>query len=94
MVTWYRPSQNCENAYGESITINKLLRLDTNEVIEEQYMTIMIDDENRNKHGIHTIHTINSLDGIITVDGIKWTFSMRNQWENFLRNRKLEKEKA
>ena len=62
---WYRPSQNCENAYGESITINKLLKLDDTEVIEEPYMLIMIDDENLDKHGIHTIHTINSMDGIL-----------------------------
>jgi hypothetical protein len=59
--------------------------------MEETYMNINIDDYNWKNHGIHTIHTINSLDGIVAVDGIKWTFSMQNQWKNFQRNRKLEK---
>jgi hypothetical protein len=87
----YRPTQNCANAYGESITINKLSVLNEYEVMEETYMNINIDDYNWKNHGIHTIHTINSLDGIVAVDGIKWTFSMQNQWKNFQRNRKLEK---
>jgi hypothetical protein len=87
----YRPTQNCANAYGESITINKLTVLNESEISEETYMNINIDDNNWKNHGIHTIHTLNSLDGIIAVDGIKWTFSIQNQWKNFQRNSKLEK---
>ncbi len=87
----YRPTQNCANSYGESITVNKITTLNESEVIEEPYMKIRIDDNNWKNHSIHTIHTLNSLDGIIAVDGIKWTFSVKNQWKNFQRNRKLEK---
>jgi len=38
----YRPTQNCKNGYGESITINKLTRLNEISVTEEPYMTISI----------------------------------------------------
>ena len=84
----YRPAQNCEKLYGESITINRIRHLDKYNFEEEPYMTISIDDRNREIHGIHTIHTINAIDGLIAVDGMKWTFSPKNQFRNFLRNKK------
>ena len=84
----YRPTQNCENAYGESMTINRIKQLDEHNFEEEPYMDITIDKRNLDVNGIHTIHTINVLDGIIAVDGMKWTFSLKNQIRNFLRNRK------
>ncbi len=84
----YRPTQNCQNAYGESISINIIKRLDEHFFEEEPYMDITIDKKNRDVHGIHTIHTINAIDGLIAVDGMKWTFSLANQFRNFLRNRK------
>jgi hypothetical protein len=84
----YRPSQNCGNAYGESMTIQKISTIDERNFIEEPYMDISIDERNREVHGIHTIHTINSMDGLIAVDGMKWTFSPKEQIKNFLRNRR------
>ena len=36
----YRPSQNSEKDYGESITINKVNELNEMNVVEEPYMTI------------------------------------------------------
>lgn len=77
----YRPSQNCENFYGESLTINKINKLDENSFDEEQYMFIKMDERNLRKYHIHSIHTINVIDGIIAVDGKKWTFSPVNQWK-------------
>ena len=71
----YRPSQNCQKEYGESITINKVTELNEINVVEEPYMTISINKKNRSNYGMHTIHTINAMDDIIVVDGIRWTFS-------------------
>lgn len=83
----YRPSQNCQNHYGESITINKVILLDENTYVEEPYMQICINRKNELNRRIKAIHTINILDDLIIVDGLKWTFSPKNQWKNFKRNR-------
>jgi hypothetical protein len=85
----YRPSQNCQNMYGESITINKIISLDENHFSEEPYMDIVIDRSIINNSDIHALHTINSVDNIITIDGIKWIFSPTYQWATFLRNRRI-----
>lgn len=88
----YRPAQNCEIEYGESITINKIIELNESNVIEEPYMDIRINKNNRHNRGIHTIHTINAVDNIIIVDGIlrifspfqkfrKFTNDLRKRWE-------------
>lgn len=67
----YRPSQNCENKYGESITINKIITLNETVYTEEPYMLISINKKNRVNKGIHSIHTINVLGDTIIVDGQK-----------------------
>jgi hypothetical protein len=86
----YRSAQNCGNKYGESITVNRILKLDEQNFSEEPYMTISINEKNQKEHNLHTIHTLNSSDGIVIVDGMKWTFSLTEQWKNFRRNRKLK----
>jgi hypothetical protein len=86
----FRPSQNCEKIYGESITINKINTLNEFSFDEEEFMTLSANGSNFNKK-IRTIHTINVLDDIITIDGIKWTFSPKDQWKFFLQNRKYSK---
>lgn len=85
----YRPAQNCTNEYGESITINRLKVLDEYYFSEEPYMTINISKKNLRENNIHTIHTINFSGDLIVVDGMKWTFSLKEQWKNFRRNRRL-----
>jgi hypothetical protein len=87
----YRPAQNCEKQYGESITINKVTELNEINVAEEPYMNISINRKNRSNYGMHTIHTINSMDDLIVVYGIRWTFSPIIQIRTYLRNRKKEK---
>ncbi len=82
----YRPSQNCESQYGESMTINRIEVLNELEFHEEPHMTISINKTNPNNDKVLTIHTINVIGDIMAVDGIKWTFSPKNQWKNFLRN--------
>lgn len=83
----YRPTQNCQTVYGESMTINKVIELNEHNVAEELYMTIKINKNNRFNFGMHTIHTINVMNDIIVVDGIKWTFSPIIQLQYFLKNR-------
>jgi hypothetical protein len=83
----YRPSQNSENQYGESITINKVTKLDEYGFTEEPYMDLQINQNNKNNNEILTIHTINAIDEFIVVDGTIWTFSPRIQLKNFLKNR-------
>lgn len=88
----YRPAQNCATRYGDSITINKIRTLNEDSYSEEPYMTIRINEKNKQEHNIHTIHTINSFNNLIVVDGMQWTFSLKDQWNNYRRNRRLIKE--
>lgn len=67
----YRPAQNCVNYYGESITINKLIKLSVTEFEEEEYMIIESNPGDEFNYGIHTI---NAVDDLIIVDGQKRHF--------------------
>jgi hypothetical protein len=88
----FRPTQNCSNEYGESITINRVTRLDETGFSEEPHMIIKAGEREIGENGIHNIHTINVLDDLIILDGMKWTFSLREQWKNYRRNRRLLRE--
>jgi hypothetical protein len=88
----YRPTQNCSNKYGESITINRIVRLDEQEFSEDFHMKISIDEKNRQHNNIRTIHTLNFYNDLVVVDGMKWIFSLSDQWKNFRRNRRLLKQ--
>lgn len=88
----YRPTQNCSNKYGESITVNRILKLDEHEFAEDFHMKISIDENNRQNNNIHTIHTLNFCNDLVVVDGMKWIFSLSDQWKNFRRNRRLLKQ--
>jgi len=82
----YRPTQNCEEEYGKSITINRVTELNKINVTEEPYMTICIDEKNRESYGMHKIHTINVIDKIIIVDGMNWSFLPVNQLNKFIKS--------
>jgi hypothetical protein len=79
----YRPTQNCSNYYGESLTINKVMTLSTTEFEEEEYMII---EPNKNDEFNYGIHTINAVDDIIIVDGQKGHFEPVQQLSRKLRN--------
>ncbi len=79
----YRPSQNCGNYYGESITINKITSLTTAEFKEEEYMTIR---PNKSDDFGYGIHTINFVDDIIIVDGQRAYFEPVQQLSRRLKN--------
>jgi len=83
----YRPTQNCKNSYGESITINKVTELNQYSVKEEPYMTININAKNRNNRRVNFIHTINVLNNVIVVDGKLSTFAPLLQIKNSIRYR-------
>ena len=85
--TWYRPTQNCEEEYGRSITINRINRLDETVFESEPYMTIEIDKTNGNNRNIHTLHTLNGEKGVIVVDGI------RKKFAPFVRRKEIKNEK-
>ena len=90
----YRPAQNCAKGYGESITIYKLAELNELSIVEEAYMTITINRNNKHNSGIHSMHTINLIDNTIVVDGEHWTFSPLLQMRKSVRsimNRKRRK---
>jgi hypothetical protein len=70
----YRPTQNCKEEYGKSITINRVTELNEMKVVEVPYMNISINKRSRYNYGICKIHTINALNEIILVDGMNWTF--------------------
>jgi hypothetical protein len=88
----FRPTQNCSNEYGESITINRVTRLDETGFSEEPQMIIKAGEREIRENGIHNIHTINVMGNHIILDGMKWTFSLREQWKNYRRNRRLLRE--
>lgn len=62
----YRPAQNCEHFYGESIKIMKVLELSKEGYKEEEIMEI------KDPSGINDgIHTFNVYNGFVVVDGFK-----------------------
>ena len=86
----YRPAQNCENEYGESITINKITQLDETKVSEESYMEISINRHNKLNHNMRTIHTINALGDMIILDGKLYSFAPLYKFMKFLRGIKTQ----
>jgi hypothetical protein len=85
----YRPTQNCQNFYGESITINKVTELNEKNISEQPYMDIVINKRNKNNTGIRSIHTINVVDNYIVVDGRQWTFSPFKQFKGHFRYKRI-----
>lgn len=85
----YRPTQNCQNIYGESITINRMIELNERNIVEQPYLDIVINKKNKHNPGIRTIHTLNVVDNYIVVDGIKWTFSPLKQLKGHFRYKQI-----
>jgi len=77
----YSPTQNCKEAYGKSISINKITKLDETNFSSEFHMSVSIEGRGKKDKGMKTIHTINATNGIVVVDGIKWTFAPFAQYK-------------
>lgn len=89
----YRPSQNCQNTYGESITIFKITELNEETFSEVPYMTISPDQFSRRRNRITKIHTINSQVGFILIDGMVHVFAPWLQLKNSIKYRFRNREK-
>jgi hypothetical protein len=80
----YRPAQNCENSYGESMVINRITELTEENVSEVTYMNITLNRKRRSNRLIHSMHTINQSGDMIVLDGEKWTFAPLIQLKKFI----------
>lgn len=81
----YRPAQNSDKYYGSSISINKVLILNENEFIEENYMALTPDKKSKFNFGIHTI---NYVEDLLVIDGLSRTFLPLIQLKTYI-NKKL-----
>lgn len=80
----YRPAQNSNNYYGSSISMNKILILNENEFVEENYMTLKPPKNSRYNFGIHTI---NYIDNLIVIDGLNRRFLPLTQLKTYLKKK-------
>lgn len=67
----FRPAQNCSVYYGESIVINRVVKLDEQEYIFDDHMLVESRRDDKYNFGIHTI---NANGRFIVVDGQKGHF--------------------
>lgn len=67
----YRPTQNCSEYYGKSITMQRITELNTDHFSEEPAFEIHPDPKGPFPSGLHTI---NSEDGLLVIDGIRFVF--------------------
>ena len=80
----YRPAQNCSIHYGESISINKVIKLSENVFEEEFYFKLFPDQSSTFNSGVHTLNVI---DDVIVIDGIKMLFKPWLKWKLFLKKK-------
>lgn len=78
----YRPSQNCSEYYGKSITVNKIIKLTETEFVEEHYWKITAAKNSLFNSGLHTI---NIVDDVIVIDGKKIRFVPFTKARRFLK---------
>jgi len=83
----YRPAQNCERSYGESITVFRIKTLNESDFEEEFHMKVEINRKNKQNRHIHSIHTINSFNDLLVVDGEKWIFSPHYRFWKLIKER-------
>ena len=80
----YRPTQNCGEYYGKSITLQRITELNTERFSEEPVFDIHPDPNGPFPSGLHTI---NSADGILVIDGIRFVFKPWLKFKMALRNK-------
>ncbi len=79
----YRPSQNCAEYYGKSVTINRITVLNEKEFKEEAVLDILPPQKSGFNYGIHTI---NIVDDVIVIDALKRIFMPLEQIKIFFMN--------
>lgn len=80
----YRPTQNCGDYYGKSITLNKITRLDEEGFAEEPKIDLC---PPKNTNFNYAIHTINFSDDVIVIDGLRRLFKPMEQIRIFFRKK-------
>lgn len=78
----YRPSQNCAEYYGKSITFNRIKKLTEHEFEEEAVIAINPPRKGGFSYGIHTI---NAVDDVIVIDALKRIFMPMEQVKIFFK---------
>jgi hypothetical protein len=78
----YRPSQNCADYYGKSVTINRVTVLNEREFKEEAVVEIGPPKKSGFNYGIHTINVI---DDVIVIDALKRIFMPVEQVKIFFK---------
>jgi len=85
----YRPAQDCSNTYGQSVVINRIKRLTTEEFDEEEVACV----KPFQAPYLEGLHTLSSIDGLTLIDGkrsrIVSSFSeirynMAGQWRHLV----------
>ncbi|PWQ98981.1 glucosamine inositolphosphorylceramide transferase family protein [Leucothrix arctica] len=66
---WFRPSQDCAGSYGAGLNINKVIKLDTNEYIEQRVQTSRPDW----KDNLTALHTLNFNNDVAVADALRVT---------------------
>ena len=79
----YRPSQNCAEYYGKSVTISKVTKLNEREFEEEPVMEVKPPHQSGFNYGIHTINVVGD---VIVIDALKRIFMPLEQVKIFLKN--------
>lgn len=87
----YRPSQNCAEYYGKSVTINKITLLTENEFEEEVVREICPPPKSGFNYGIHTINVVGD---VIVIDALKRMFMPLEQIQIFLKKILKKKKKT
>ncbi len=82
----YRPSQNCSNSYGGSITINKIIKLTKDEFEEVEEKEIFPNQLDLYPSGLHHISKLG--DDLTLIDGRRTIFVFYKPLVSILRNLK------
>lgn len=72
---WFRPAQNNQSYYGQSVTIHRIITLNEFDFLEEPLVEIKPPE---NSHDWHGIHTINFEGDTIVIDRLRRIFSPVN----------------
>lgn len=79
----YRPSQNCENVYGEKISLNKIIKMDEQNYIEELCSEIL---PSKKFPKILRIHNLAISESYIVIDGFRKSYFIFKPLISLFRN--------
>jgi hypothetical protein len=86
----YRPAQDCSNSYGQSVVINRIKRLTTDEFEEEEVTCV----KPFQAPYLEGLHTLSSIDGLTLIDARRLRmvgnfseikYNLAGQWRQVLR---------